>query len=50
MDLLVRITDENGDELNRVNVYQDGSDSEGANKIVALVAANFQIDGTYLET
>lgn len=34
MDIYVTITDENGDCLNCVNIYQDGSDSEGAEEIV----------------
>lgn len=33
MDLYITITDENGDILRCVNIYQDGSDSEVANEI-----------------
>ena len=37
MDLYISITDENGDVLQDVNIYCDGSDSEGADNIVKMV-------------
>tara|TARA_R110000851_G_scaffold78707_4_gene173620 strand:+ start:1149 stop:1511 length:363 start_codon:yes stop_codon:yes gene_type:complete len=37
MDLYVNITDENGDALGHVNIYRDGSDSEGAANIVNMI-------------
>ena len=33
MDLYITITDENGDVLRRINIWQDGSDSQGAEEI-----------------
>jgi hypothetical protein len=41
MDLYITITDENGDELRKVNVWQDGSDSEGANQIADWVLKTY---------
>jgi hypothetical protein len=33
-DIYIRISDENGDTINVVNIYEDGSDSEYAEEIV----------------
>lgn len=44
MDLRISITDENGDRLRLVVVYQDGSDSEGAEQIATMIAEKFDID------
>lgn len=47
MDLRITITDENGDALEDITVYQDGSDSEGAKRIVEMIAGEFQVEGRY---
>jgi hypothetical protein len=44
MDLRITITHENGDTLQRVVVYQDGSDSEGAQRIVDFITQEFKVD------
>ena len=44
MDLRIKITDENNDTLQNITVYQDGSDSEGAETIAAFIRASFDID------
>lgn len=44
MDLRINITDENGELLERVVIYQDGSDSEGAKCIVEWIEHNFETD------
>lgn len=44
MDLHILITDENGDTMYDAQVYQDGSDSEGANKIADFIERNFEIE------
>ncbi len=44
MDLRITITDENSDIREQVTIYQDGSDSEGAARIVAWIAAHFTMD------
>lgn len=44
MDLRIKITDENDDTLQLITVYQDGSDSEGAETIAAFIRASFDID------
>jgi len=44
MDLYIRITDENGDELQLINVCQDGSDSMGALTIVDYILDNFKVE------
>lgn len=42
MDLRISITDDQGDQLGYIEVYQDGSDSEGAEKIRELIRDNFK--------
>ena len=44
MDLYIKITDENGDLLESVNIYQDGSDSEGAREIKDWIDENYSTD------
>ena len=44
MDLYITITDENGDQLERLNVYQDGSDSEGAADIADYIASKYSLE------
>lgn len=44
MDLQVDICDENGDILQTVTIYQDGSDSEGAKQIRDWIVATFDTD------
>lgn len=44
MDLRILITDENGDTRGEAVVYQDGSDSEGAEKIIDLIFENFDTE------
>ncbi len=44
MDLRVKITDENGDKLQDVVIYQDGSDSEGAARIATFIRHTFDVD------
>ena len=44
MDLRISIHDENGDRMQYVVVYQDGSDSEGADQIANFIRKNFRID------
>ena len=44
MDLRITIHDENGDKLQDIIVYQDGSDSAGANQIADYIRDNFDID------
>ena len=44
MDLKIEISDENGDTLQTVQIYQDGSDSEGAKKIRDWIEANFDVE------
>lgn len=41
MDLYITITDENGDSLRRVNIWQDGSDREGADEIADWVLEEY---------
>lgn len=41
MDLWITITDENNDVLNCVNIYQDGSDFEGAEEIIEWLLENY---------
>lgn len=45
MDLRITITDENSDTLEQVTIYQDGSDSEGAAKIIDFIRQEFVIEG-----
>lgn len=49
MDLRITISDENGEVLEDFNVYQDGSDSEGAKRIVQMVAGEFLVEGWFDE-
>ena len=44
MDLRIEIKNENGEILQLVVVYQDGSDSEGAQKIADFIRAAFTVD------
>lgn len=44
MDLRIHITDENNDTLQDIQVYQDGSDSEGAQQMADLIAEHFDVD------
>lgn len=44
MDLRISITDENGDELESCTIYQDGSDSEGAERIIEMISSEFYIE------
>jgi len=37
MDLRIKITDENNEIRADIEIYQDGSDSEGVEKIVAAI-------------
>jgi len=41
MDLYIRISDENGDVLRCINIYEDGSDSEAANEIADDLLRDF---------
>jgi hypothetical protein len=41
MDLRITIIDENSEILEQVVIYQDGSDSEGAAKIVSFLRQSF---------
>ena len=49
MDLYIKITNENGDELEQVNIYQDGSDAEGAKEIREWLEDNYSTDPTTLK-
>jgi len=44
VDLLIEITDENLDIIREVRIYQDGSDSEGADIIEKFIKDNFAVD------
>lgn len=44
MDLHIVIRDENGRVLGKTNVYQNGSDSEGTEKILNYISETFDID------
>jgi hypothetical protein len=44
MDLKIKITDENGETLQSVSIYQDGGDYDGAQKIADYIAANFKVE------
>lgn len=44
MDLRITIEDDNGDELDRIVIYQDGSDSEGAAEIRKYLEANYRVE------
>ncbi len=44
MDLRILITDENNEVRWRGTVYQDGSDSEGAEKIGQLIGQAFTLE------
>ena len=46
MDLKIQITDENGEVLDNVSIYQDGSDSEGTEKIREMLEAVFTIENS----
>ena len=41
MDLYITITDENDDILRKVNIWQDGSDSEGADEIAEWILEEY---------
>ena len=41
MDLYITITDENDDILRKVNIWQDGSDREGANEIAEWILEEY---------
>lgn len=45
MDLRIQIRDENDEVLRELTVYQDGSDSEGADTIAEMIAAEFDVEG-----
>lgn len=49
MDLRIVISDENGEVLEDFSVYQDGSDSLGAQRIVRMIASEFQVEGWFDE-
>jgi len=40
-DLTIYITDENGNAMGFAEIYQDGSDSEDANRIIKLLKHGF---------
>jgi len=42
MDLRIEIRDENLDILKYIEIYQDGSDSEGAEKISELIKSEYE--------
>lgn len=44
MDLRIEIRDENDDVLCELTVYQDGSDSEGADRIEQYIRNNFTVE------
>ena len=44
MDLHIVITDENDVTLKDIYVYEDGSDAEGAEKLLDLINEHFYID------
>ncbi len=44
MDLKILITDENDDTLYELQIYQDGSDSEGAKEIHDFICKNFDVE------
>lgn len=44
MDLRIVISDENSEVLARTVIYQDGSDSEGANEIIEFISQRFVVD------
>ena len=46
MDLYINITDENGDLLGSVNIWQDGSDSGGAREICDWLEDNYSTEPT----
>ncbi len=41
MDLTIRIYDENGINIDSINVYCDGSDSEQSSKIMDSIASQY---------
>lgn len=45
MDLYITISDENGDVLDNINIYQNGSDVEGANAIREWIENNYTVEG-----
>ena len=45
MDLRIKITDEDDEIRGYVTIYQDGSDSEGADKIIDWIKGNFTTEG-----
>lgn len=49
MDLKITITDENGEVRAKAAVHQDGSDSEGANRMIELIATDFIIERPALD-
>jgi hypothetical protein len=48
MDLRITIRDENDNTLRELTVYQDGSDSEGADTIEDFIRDNFTVEETVL--
>lgn len=44
MDLTIVITDENKEVLDRISVYRDGSDSEGAAKIRKMIDEEYGVE------
>ena len=44
MDLTITIKDENGEVLESTNIYQDGSDSEGAKEVILWIEDNYSTD------
>jgi hypothetical protein len=46
MDLRIIIVDENDVELDYLNIYQDGSDSEGAKNIRKMLSEVYEIEPT----
>lgn len=47
MDLRIAIRDENGEAIRRLTIYQDGSDSEGADAIEDYIRANFTVENEH---
>ena len=44
MDIRMVMIDENGDVLDHLTIYQDGSDSEGVAKIREYLEENFTVE------
>ena len=46
VDLTVTITDENGESLGSVTIYEDGSDAEATTRIIQWINEEFTVDET----